>query len=158
MTSPDIQLAPHQRLTVVESSPERLVVESAWDADADEPLRHYHPTQREDFEVLEGRLRVVRDGRTEVVDAGGRFSVAPGEIHGMTADGVATRARWTITPALGTEAMFRGLAAASSGGRVAQLRVLAGHRDEMRLASPPDAVQRVLLAIVRLIPGGPRNS
>ena len=67
---------------MVESSPERLVVESAWDADADEPLRHYHPTQREDFEVLEGRLRVVRDGRTEVVDAGGRFSVAPGRSTG----------------------------------------------------------------------------
>ena len=153
MTSPDIQLAPHQRLTVVESSPDRLVVESAWDADADEPLRHYHPTQREDFEVLEGRLRVVRDGRTEVVDAGGRFSVAPGEIHGMTADGVATRARWTIAPALGTEAMFRGLAAASAGGRLAPLRVLARHRDEMRLAAPPDVVQRVLLAVVRLLPG-----
>jgi len=153
VTSPDIQLAPHQRLTVVESSPERLVVESAWDADADEPLRHYHPTQREDFEVLEGRLRVVRDGRTDVVDAGGRFSVAPGEIHGMTADGVATRARWTISPALGTEAMFRGLAAASAGGRLAPLRVLARHRDEMRLASPPDVVQRVLLAVVRLLPG-----
>ena len=153
MTSTDIQLGPHQRLTVVESTPERLVVESAWHADADEPLRHYHPTQREDFEVLEGRLRVVRDGRTEVVEAGSRFSVAPGETHGMTADGVATRARWTITPGLGTEAMFRGLAAASSGGRLAQLRVLARHRAEMRLASPPDAVQRVLLGVVRLLPG-----
>ena len=154
MTSTDIQLGPHQRLTVVESTPERLVVESAWHADADEPLRHYHPTQREDFEVLEGRLRVVRDGRTEVVDAGSGFSVAPGETHGMTADGVATRARWTITPGLGTEAMFRGLAAASAGGRLAQLRVLARHRAEMRLASPPDVVQRVLLGVVRLLPGG----
>jgi uncharacterized cupin superfamily protein len=153
VTSTEIRLGPHQRLTVVESSPERLVVESAWDADADEPLRHYHPTQREDFEVLEGRLRVVRDGRTEVVEAGGGFSVAPGETHGMTADGVATRARWTITPGLGTEAMFRGLAAASSGGRLAQLRVLARHRAEMRFASPPDAVQRVLLGVVRLLPG-----
>jgi hypothetical protein len=154
VTSTEIRLGPHQRLTVVESSPERLVVESAWDADADEPLRHLHPAQREDFEVLEGRLRVVRDGRTEVVEAGGGFSVAPGETHGMTADGVATRARWTITPGLGTEAMFRGLAAASSGGRLAQLRVLARHRAEMRLASPPDAVQRVLLGVVRLLPGG----
>ena len=154
MTSTEIRLGPHQRLTVVESSPERLVVESAWDADADEPLRHLHPAQREDFEVLEGRLRVVRDGRTEVVEAGGGFSVAPGETHGMTADGVATRARWTITPGLGTEAMFRGLAAASSGGRLAQLRVLARHRAELRLASPPDAVQRVLLGVVRLLPGG----
>ena len=72
----------------------------------------------------------------------------------MTADGVATRARWTITPGLGTEAMFRGLAAASAGGRLAQLRVLARHRDEMRLASPPDVVQRVLLGVVRLLPGG----
>ena len=84
MTSTDIQLGQHQRLTVVESSPERLVVESTWDADADKPLRHYHPTQREDFEVLEGRLRVVRDGRTEVVEAGSRFSVAPGETLGRT--------------------------------------------------------------------------
>jgi uncharacterized cupin superfamily protein len=154
VTSTEIRLGPHQRLTVVESSPKRLVVESAWDADADEPLRHFHPAQREDFEVLEGRLRVVRDGRTEVVEAGGAFWVAPGETHGMTADGVATRARWTITPGLGTEAMFRGLAAASSGGRLAQLRVLARHRAEMRLASPPDAVQRVLLGVVRLLPGG----
>jgi hypothetical protein len=154
VTSTDIQLGPHQRLSVVESTPERLVVESAWDADADEPLRHYHPTQREDFEVLEGRLRVVRDGRTEVVEAGGGFSVIPGETHGMTADGVATRARWTITPGLGAEAMFRGLAAASAGGRLAQLRVLAQHRAEMRLASPPDLVQRVLLGVVRLLPGG----
>jgi uncharacterized cupin superfamily protein len=153
VTSTEIQLAPHQRLTVVESTAERLVVESAWDADADEPLRHYHPTQREDFEVLEGRLRVVRDGRTEVFEAGHRFSVPPGETHGMTADGVATRARWTITPGLGTEAMFRGLAAASTGGRLAQLRVLARHRDEMRLASPPDVVQRLLLGVLRLLPG-----
>jgi len=49
--------------------------------------------------------------------------------------------------------MFRGLAAASAGGRLAPLRVLARHRDEMRLASPPDVVQRVLLAVVRLLPG-----
>ena len=155
MTQPTvIQLTPHQRLTVLESTPERLVVESAWDAQAGDPLQHLHPTQREDFEVLEGRLRVVRDQRAEVVEAGGRFSVAPGVVHGMTSDGVATRARWEITPALGTAAMFRGLAAADARGRLAQLRVLADHRAEMRLASPPDVVQRLLLGFVRLLPGG----
>ena len=153
MTSPaEIQMTPHQRLTVLESSPDRLVVESSWDADAGDPLAHLHPTQREDFEVLEGRLSVTRDGRTEVVGAGDSFSVPPGVVHGMTSDGVPTRARWTITPALGTEAMFRALADAHSGGRVAQLRVLARHRDEFRLASPPDVVQRVLLGAVRLLP------
>ena len=156
--STEIQLTPHQRLTVLESTPERLVVESFWAAAAGDPLRHRHPTQREDFEVLEGRLRVVRDGRSEVVEAGGRFSVDPMVVHGMTSDGVATRARWTITPALGTEAMFRGLAAADAGGRLAQLRVLARHRAEFRLASPPDVVQRVLLGAVRLLPGDPRDS
>ena len=155
MTSPpEIRLSPHQVLTVVESTPERLVVESAWDADAGEPLRHYHPTQREDFTVLEGRLRVTRDGRTELVDAGSAFSVAPGVVHGMTSDDIPTRARWEITPALDTESMFRRLAAAGTGGRLAGLRVLARHRDEMRLASPPDVVQRVLLGLVRLLPGG----
>jgi quercetin dioxygenase-like cupin family protein len=153
VTQPTVfQLTPHQRLTVLESTPERLVVESFWEATAGDPLRHCHPTQREDFEVLEGRLRVLRDGRTEVVEEGGRFSVAPLVVHGMTSDGVVTRARWEISPALETEAMFRGLAAAR--GRLAQLRVLARHRGEMRLASPPEAVQRVLLGVVGLLPGG----
>jgi hypothetical protein len=32
--------------------------------------------------------------------------------------------------------------------------VLAAHRAELRLASPPDAVQRLLLGAVRLLPGG----
>lgn len=153
-SSTEILLTPHQRLTVLESTPGRLVVESAWDADAGDPLGHLHPAQREDFEVLEGRLRVTVDGRTEVVAAGGSFSVVPGQVHGMTSDGVVTRARWEITPALGTEAMFRGLAAADGHGRLAQLRVLAVHRAEFRLASPPDPVQRVLLGAVRLLPGG----
>jgi mannose-6-phosphate isomerase-like protein (cupin superfamily) len=154
MSPTQIQLTPYQVLTVLESGLDRLVVESAWDARAGDPLRHLHPTQREDFELLEGRLRVLRDERTEVVEAGGRFTVEPGVVHGMTSDGVATRARWEITPALGTEAMLRGLAAADPRGRLAQLRVLADHRAEMRLASPPEVVQRVLFAVVRLLPGG----
>ena len=153
MSLAQIRLTPHQVLTVLESGPERLIVESAWDAQAGDPLRHLHPTQREDFEVLEGRLRVVRDERTEVIAAGESFTVEPGVVHGMTADGVATRARWEITPALATEAMFRGLAAADARGRLAQLRVLADHRAEMRLASPPDVLQRVLLGFVRRLPG-----
>jgi uncharacterized cupin superfamily protein len=155
MTPPNaIQLTSHQVITVVESGIDRLVVESAWDAEAGDPLRHLHPTQREDFEVLEGRLRVIRDGRTEIVEAGQDFVVEPGVVHGMTSGDVATRARWVITPALGTEAMFRGLAAAEGHGRLAQLRVIAAHRAEFRLASPPDVVQRVLLGAVRLLPGG----
>ena len=155
MTPPNaIQLTPHQVLSVVESGTDRLVVESAWDAEAGDPLRHVHPTQREEFEILEGRLRVTREGRTEVVSAGSGFVVEPGVVHGMTSDGVATRARWEITPALGTEAMFRGLAAAEGHGRLAPLRVLAAHRAEFRLASPPDVVQRALLGVVRMLPGG----
>lgn len=154
MASEQIQLTAHQVLTVLESGPERLVLESAWDAGAGDPLRHLHPSQREDFEVLEGRLRVVRDHSTEIVEAGGRFAVNPGVVHGMTSHGVATRARWEITPALGTEDMFRGLAATDGRARLAQLRVLAEHRAEMRLASPPDVVQRLLLGVVRRLPGG----
>jgi quercetin dioxygenase-like cupin family protein len=155
MTPPNaIQLSPHQVLTVIESTTERLVVESVWDAEAGDPLRHLHPTQREEFEILEGRLRVTREGRTELVPAGSGFVVEPGVVHGMTSDGVVTRARWEIMPALGTETMFRALAAADGRGRLAQLRVLAAHRSELRLASPPDAVQRVLLGAVHLLPGG----
>lgn len=155
MTPPNVvQLAPHQVITVLESAADRLVVESVWEPEAGDPLRHVHPAQREEFEVLEGRLRVTRDGVTEVVSAGSGFVVERGVVHGMTSDGVPTRARWEITPALGTEAMFRGLAAADGHGRLAQLRVLAAHRAEFRLASPPDAVQRVLLGAVRLLPGG----
>jgi quercetin dioxygenase-like cupin family protein len=150
--SNEIHLGRHQRLTVLESTPDRLVVEAHWDAEAGDPLRHLHPTQREDFAVLEGRLRVERDGRTEVVAAGDAFSVPPGVVHSMTSDGVPTRARWEITPALDTESMFRGLAAADGRGRLAALRVAAVHRAEFRLASPPDPVQRALMALVRRLP------
>src|SRR5690242_270576 len=155
MTPPNaIQLNPHQVITVLESGTDRLVVESAWDAEAGDPLRHLHPTQREEFEILEGRLRVVRDGRTEVVEAGHGFVIEPGVVHGMTSDGVARRARWEVRPAVGTEAMFHALAAADGRGQLARLRVAAAHRAEFRLASPPDAVQRVLFGLVRLLPGG----
>ena len=74
------------------------------------------------------------------------------DIHEIQSLGVQTAV------VIGGGNLFRGLAAADAGGRLAQLRVLARHRAEFRLASPPDVVQRVLLGAVRLLPGDPRDS
>src|SRR5688572_14118984 len=42
---------------------------------------HYHPEQEETFEVLEGSLQVLRDGRWLEVGAGSSHTVPHGSVH-----------------------------------------------------------------------------
>jgi mannose-6-phosphate isomerase-like protein (cupin superfamily) len=45
------------------------------------PLPHLHPTLTETFEVIEGRVGVVVDGRRTVACRGERVTVPPGTVH-----------------------------------------------------------------------------
>jgi quercetin dioxygenase-like cupin family protein len=107
-----LALGPHQTLTVVASSPEELAVEARWEPGGNPPLAHFHPSQEEAFEVLEGTLTVTVEGRTHEYMTGERFTVPAGAVHGMWNAGDApARASWRVTPALKTEEMFRTIAA-----------------------------------------------
>ena len=70
-------------LEILSRDPELLVMEQSYDAGAEAPPPHYHPSQDEHFEVLEGSiaLRVGHEHRT--VPAGESFDIPRGTVHTM---------------------------------------------------------------------------
>ena len=50
------------------------------------PPKHFHPSQTEQFEVIEGTLRTIVDGEERRYEAGDRFEVPAGAVHQMAAD------------------------------------------------------------------------
>jgi hypothetical protein len=90
---------------IVTLTDELLEVEAHYRGDAPLAQGHYHPSQDEHFEVLEGRIHAVIAGDEHWYDQGEVFDVPAGVIHQMAADGP-TRLRWQIRPALRTAEFF----------------------------------------------------
>ncbi len=136
MAADTIQLNAAQTLRVVASSPERLELEATWEPGGKPPPVHWHPTQHEHFEVLEGELTVELTGEeARVLGTGETLDVPPRTGHRMWNAGTdGTRAFWVVTPALRTEEMFRSMAGAS---KLKQGAVILRHRDEFRLGDSP---------------------
>jgi quercetin dioxygenase-like cupin family protein len=91
-------------LEILSRSPELLVMEQSYEAGAEGPPPHFHPSQDEHFEVLEGAiaLRVGHEHRT--VPTGESFDIPRGTVHTMgPARGEPARVRWEVRPALRTE-------------------------------------------------------
>ena len=96
------------RLRLVTVTPELLEMEAIYGGTGQMPPLHFHPSQDERFEVLEGTVRAVIDGEPRRFDAGTTFEVPAGTVHQMTADPPA-RLRWQVRPALQTAAFFETL-------------------------------------------------
>jgi mannose-6-phosphate isomerase-like protein (cupin superfamily) len=65
------------------------------------PPPHVHPSQVEDYEVLEGSLEVVIDGDWQTLTAGDRASVPVGALHTFrNGSGATVRVRNRHTPAM----------------------------------------------------------
>jgi hypothetical protein len=82
-----------------------LDMEARYRGDAPLAQSHFHPSQDEHFEVLEGRIHAVIDGVEHFYDAGVEFDVPAGTPHQMAAVGP-TRMRWQVRPALRTAEFF----------------------------------------------------
>jgi len=87
------------RLKLVRISDEVLVMEGRYSGQGGLPREHYHPSQDESFEVLEGTVRAVVDGEERRYSAGEQFEIPAGTPHQMAGDGPA-RLHWEIRPAL----------------------------------------------------------
>lgn len=128
-------LTPHETVTVLERTPERLVVEGTWTPSAKAPPRHQHPEQDERFTVLEGELSVSVAGAQRVVAAGESFDVPRGTTHAMwNASAAPVRVRWETMPAGRTEAFWQALTSTSRRNPAAMARLLFQFRDTFRLA------------------------
>jgi quercetin dioxygenase-like cupin family protein len=91
-------------LEIVSRSPELLVMEQSYEPDAEPPPPHYHPSQDEHFEVLEGSIALKVGHARSVVPAGESFDIPRGTEHTMgPAGGEPARVRWEVRPALRTE-------------------------------------------------------
>ena len=129
---------PHngQQLDVLSSTPELLVLETTYEPGGMQPPAHFHPEQDEHFEVLEGELRVVLDGRELHVAAGDTIDVPRGAVHSMWGGGEAqTRVRWETRPALRTEEFLRRIWGIAAGDEGDAMAVLAEYDREFRLAT-----------------------
>jgi quercetin dioxygenase-like cupin family protein len=91
-------------LEIVSRSPELLVMEQSYEPDAEPPPPHYHPSQDEHCEVLEGSIALKVGHARSVVPAGESFDIPRGTEHTMgPAGGEPARVRWEVRPALRTE-------------------------------------------------------
>lgn len=139
-SSPDpdrtIRLSESQTLTVHTSTPERLEMESRWTTSPKPPPLHWHPSQAERFEVLEGELTVVvGEAAPRVLGAGEVVDLPPRTAHQMWNAGPdPVMATWLVTPARRTEEMLRFIAGGTGGLRGA--RLLTTFRHEFRLGRP----------------------
>jgi mannose-6-phosphate isomerase-like protein (cupin superfamily) len=94
--------------TGAETDGELLEMEGTWGGRGGLPPNHLHPSQDEHFEVLEGTLRAVIDGKERLYREGESFDVPAGTPHQMAGDGFA-RAKWEVRPALRTAEFFERL-------------------------------------------------
>src|SRR5688500_6442790 len=103
-----LPLTPHEHVTVLEHTPDRLVVEVVYDAGGRKPPAHVHPAQDERFEILSGRLAVRLGGEERTLQAGDVLEIPRGTSHAMANAGdEPARARWETAPAGRTLDWFR---------------------------------------------------
>src|SRR4051794_38480153 len=121
--------------TAAETDGELLEMEATYSEAGQLPPEHFHPRQAERFEVLDGVIRTIIDGKERRYGAGETFEVPAGTPHQMAAEGPATM-RWEVRPALRTAEFFEGIYgsgpdSASSASSIADF--LAEFSDELRL-------------------------
>jgi quercetin dioxygenase-like cupin family protein len=95
-------------LRLISITPELLEMEAVYGGTGQMPPLHFHPSQAERFEVIEGTVRTVIDGVEGHHAAGEFFDVPAGTVHQMAADPPA-RMRWQVRPALRTAEFFEAL-------------------------------------------------
>ncbi len=141
-----LNLTESESVTIIESTPEALVVEARYGPGGKPPPKHLHPNQDELFRMLEGTLRFRLAGVDRDLEAGEELDVPKGVAHQVwNPHDEPARVTWTTAPGLRTEQWFRAIdalnAAAGEGKTPSPLgfaTALSEYRDCFRLAVGPD--------------------
>lgn len=117
------------------------------------PPSHYHPAQSELFEVEQGAMVYVIDGRERRLEAGEMLELPPGAVHkarnaSATAPAVI---RWETRPALRSEAFFRTAAALREAGPLERALLAHEYRDVFRATGLPGLATPLLASLARLL-------
>jgi quercetin dioxygenase-like cupin family protein len=146
--------------TSAETGGELLEMRTDYSPNSPKPPAHFHPKQREHFDIVAGSMTVQMNGEERVYRAGESFDVPEGAVHAMwNAGGVLTQVIWQVRPALKTQAFFETIWGLREEGKakngtpdLLQTAVLMrAYQDEFRLVSPPRAVQTILFTVLAFI-------
>jgi mannose-6-phosphate isomerase-like protein (cupin superfamily) len=151
-----LKLTARESVEVRRSDTALLEVEGLWAPDGSPPPKHFHPSQDERFEVLEGMLRTRVDGFERDLTAGDVLEIPRHAVHQMWNPGSRpTRAVWQTRPAGRTERWLRAIDRLHREGRVgsngmpgplAFSVLLTEYDDVFRLAVPAQPLVRGALA------------
>jgi mannose-6-phosphate isomerase-like protein (cupin superfamily) len=148
-----LQLTPGESVTIVESSPDRLVVEATYGPGGKPPPKHFHPAQDERFTVRDGRLTFRVDGDERVLAVGEEIDVPARVVHQVwNPHSEPASVTWVTSPGGRTEAWFRAVDALNreAGGKqpspLAFAPLLGDYRDTFRLAIGPDFIVAPVIA------------
>ena len=151
--------------SAAETSGELLGLEATYEPGSVEPVRHFHPSQQEHFEIVAGTVEAWVDGKSRTLTAGDQLDIPAESVHAMWNAGTErARVMWQTRPALRTEEFLRVVARLAQEGKLTSkgtrdpllgAAVMQKFREEFRPMNPPPAVQAVafpaLAAIARLL-------
>jgi quercetin dioxygenase-like cupin family protein len=152
-----LKLTPKESITIRSESAELLEVEVEYGPGGKPPPAHFHPTQAERFEVLEGAISTRIDGVERHYAAGERFEIPRGVVHQMW-NSAAEPARlvWQTLPAGRTREWYEALDRLQRSGKVgrsgmpgplAMAPYLTHYSDVFRLAGPQPLVRAALAVL-----------
>ena len=132
--------------TAADTGGELLEMEATYEPSSSPPIPHFHPRQREHFEILEGTMKArIGDDDVRELSAGDSLDIEASTVHSMWNNGPErARTRWETRPALRTEDFFEQTSAVfrqaheqgtePDGARLAQ--IVKEFSDEFRVGSP----------------------
>lgn len=153
MAAETLQLTDSESITVVESTPESLVVEATYGPGGSPPPKHLHPFQGEVFQILEGTLRFRLGSIERDLAVGEEIEIPAGVAHQVfNPHDEPARVSWLTSPAGRTEQWFRAVdalnreAAGKTPSVLAYATLLSAYRDSFRLAVGPDPLVGPVIA------------
>lgn len=156
--SEPLQLTESEAITVVESTPESLLVDATYGPGGSPPPKHFHPAQDEVFQMLEGSLRFRLGSIERDLEPGEEIEIPAGVAHQVfNPHDETARVRWRTSPAGRTEQWFRAVDALNrqAGGKrpsvLAFAALLSEYRDSFRLAIGPDPLVGPVIAALGAI-------
>lgn len=153
-----LKITPTESVTVRESTPELLEVEATYAPASKEPPKHYHPSQDEHFEVLDGTVAVRAGAQERTLAAGETIDIPRGTPHQIWNQGAEpARVVWQTRPGGRTGQWFASIDRLHREGRVARngmpgplafAALLTEYDDVFRLAVGPEPLVRGGLALL----------
>ncbi len=112
------------------------------------PVRHIHPRQTEEMEVLSGVLKVECNGKVQHLQAGEKISIPPKVPHQWwnESEDITVHTRFSLTPAYNFEVMQEQIFGIfNTKGKLSFLQIMVMAKEyDMIIAGPPIFLQKIM--------------